>query len=147
MDNQQKRLTRSMTNKVVAGVCGGLGEYFNIDPVILRILFVAMVLWGGSGVLLYIVMWLVIPEAGKESEPMDKRMETASHEMKDKAQSMANNIRGNRTLGAVIIGAILIIIGLSSIAQIYLPWHIFRWNTFWPLIIVALGLAIIFRRK
>lgn len=147
MDGQSKRLTRSKTNKVVAGVCGGLGEYFNIDPVILRILFVAMVLWGGSGVLLYIVMWLVIPEAGKESEPMEKRMETAGHEMKDKAQLMANDIRGNRTSGAVIVGAILIIIGLSSIAQTYLPWHIFRWDTFWPLIIVALGLAIIFRRK
>lgn len=147
MDTQQKRLTRSSSSRVIAGVCGGLGEYFNIDPVILRIIFVAMVLWGGSGVMLYIVMWLVIPEAGKESEPMEKRVETAGHEMKAKAQTLANEMRSNRMSGAAVVGMILIVVGVSSIVQAYLPWRIFRWDTFWPLMIVTLGLALIFKRK
>lgn len=57
-----KRLTRSHANRQVAGVCGGLGEYFGIDPTIVRIIFVLLALAGGPGILLYIVLWLVMPD-------------------------------------------------------------------------------------
>ena len=56
-----RRLFRSRTEKKIAGVCAGLGEYFNIDPVIFRIIFVILLLVGGSGLLLYLIMWLVTP--------------------------------------------------------------------------------------
>jgi phage shock protein PspC (stress-responsive transcriptional regulator) len=59
-----KRLTRSLNDRVIAGVCGGLGEYFDIDPVVFRILAVFIFFWGGGGLLLYIILWLVIPEEG-----------------------------------------------------------------------------------
>jgi phage shock protein PspC (stress-responsive transcriptional regulator) len=58
-----KRLYRDPDNKVFAGVCSGIGVYWNIDPVIIRILFVIAALWGGGGVFVYIVLWIVIPEA------------------------------------------------------------------------------------
>ena len=51
-----------MTDKKIAGVCGGLGEYFNIDPVILRIAFIVALLMAGGGGLLYLIMWPVVPE-------------------------------------------------------------------------------------
>ena len=57
-----KRLYRSRTNKVFAGVCGGFAEYFDVDPVILRILFVLMVVFGGTGILLYIAAIIIIPK-------------------------------------------------------------------------------------
>ena len=56
------RLTRSTDDKVVAGLAGGLGRYFGIDPVVFRIAFVVLTLAGGSGVLLYLVGWLMIPD-------------------------------------------------------------------------------------
>lgn len=57
-----KRLYRSVKNKMFAGVCGGLAEYFNIDPVIVRLIFVVLVLPGGlPGVLPYLVLWIVVP--------------------------------------------------------------------------------------
>lgn len=56
------RLTRSTSDKVVGGVAGGLGTYFGIDPVVFRIAFVVLALAGGSGVLLYLLAWLVIPD-------------------------------------------------------------------------------------
>jgi len=59
---EEKRLRRS-TDKMVAGVAAGLAEYFSIDPVIMRIAFVALALMGGPGLVLYIVMWIVMPEA------------------------------------------------------------------------------------
>jgi phage shock protein C len=57
----KKRLYRSETNKMIGGVAGGLGDYFNIDPVLLRLLFVLVVLLGGSGILAYLILWIVVP--------------------------------------------------------------------------------------
>lgn len=56
-----KRLYRSEKDKKIAGVCGGLADYFDIDPVIPRVVFVALVIGAGSGLLLYLVMWFIIP--------------------------------------------------------------------------------------
>lgn len=60
---ETKRLYRSNRDKQFGGVCGGLAEYFNIDPTLVRILFAVGTLMGGPGLLLYIILWLVIPEA------------------------------------------------------------------------------------
>jgi phage shock protein C len=58
----ERRLYRSRTNKVIAGVCGGLAEYFNVDPVIIRIIAFILLLPGGlPGLLPYLVLWLVVP--------------------------------------------------------------------------------------
>lgn len=63
----EKRLTRSTTDRMVAGVAGGLAEYFNIDPTLVRVLFVLLALAGGPGLLIYIVLWIVMPESGSAS--------------------------------------------------------------------------------
>jgi phage shock protein PspC (stress-responsive transcriptional regulator) len=60
-----RRLYRSRRDKVVAGVAGGLAEYLGVDPVIVRIAFVVLTVAGGSGILLYILGWLLLPEEGK----------------------------------------------------------------------------------
>ena len=58
-----KKLYRSRDERMIAGVCGGIGEYFDIDPTLIRLLTVAFILAGGSGILGYIVGWIIIPEA------------------------------------------------------------------------------------
>ncbi len=60
-----KRLYRSSKERVIAGVCGGLGEYFDKDPVLFRLLFVIIAILFGSGILIYIIMWLSIPKDTK----------------------------------------------------------------------------------
>ena len=57
------RLQRSRNEKIIGGVCGGLAEYFNVDPVLVRVLFVVVTLMGGAGVLLYLILWAVVPLA------------------------------------------------------------------------------------
>jgi phage shock protein C len=62
-----RKLYRSQKEKMVAGVCGGLGEYLDIDPTLIRIIWVVVTLMGGAGLLAYLVMWIVVPlepEAG-----------------------------------------------------------------------------------
>ncbi len=56
-----KKLYRSKKYRQIAGVCGGLGEYFNIDPIIFRMIFIALFFSGGSGIIIYILMWIFVP--------------------------------------------------------------------------------------
>ena len=68
MTSDIKRLYRSRENRMIGGVCGGVGEYFTIDPTLVRLLFILFALTGGSGLLAYLIMLLVIPEKPWESE-------------------------------------------------------------------------------
>ena len=58
-----KKLTKSNTNRVLAGVCGGIAEYFDCDPTIIRLLFIALSIFVGSGLLLYILAAIIMPGA------------------------------------------------------------------------------------
>jgi phage shock protein C len=61
MSTDPKRLDRSRTNRWLAGICGGLGHYFNLDPTLIRVLFVLFALAFGGGFLAYVILWLIIP--------------------------------------------------------------------------------------
>lgn len=58
----QKRLYRSRTEKMIGGVCGGVAAYFGIDPTLVRVLWVAVTLFAGLGILLYLILWVVMPQ-------------------------------------------------------------------------------------
>ena len=57
----ERKLVRSQTNSRIAGVCGGLGEYLDVDPTLIRLIFILLVIYAGHGVLLYLVLWLLMP--------------------------------------------------------------------------------------
>ncbi len=66
------RLTRSETDRLVAGVCGGLATHFGIDTTIVRIVFILLAVFGGSGVVLYLALWLIVPRETKvDAMPRD----------------------------------------------------------------------------
>ncbi len=67
MTETVKKLYRSTKDRVLAGVCGGLGEYLNIDPVLLRVVWAVFFFAGGMGLLAYIIAWIIMPE-----EPVDQ---------------------------------------------------------------------------
>jgi len=56
-----RKLYRSQTEKMIGGVCGGLGELLDVDPTIIRVVFVLLAMLGGHGILLYLILWLIIP--------------------------------------------------------------------------------------
>ncbi|HJQ43529.1 MAG TPA: PspC domain-containing protein [Jatrophihabitantaceae bacterium] len=68
----QRVLRRSHEDRIAAGVSGGLGEYFGVDPVLFRVLFATAAFFGGAGVLAYLIAWAVIPEAGTANAPIDR---------------------------------------------------------------------------
>lgn len=68
MSSDMKKLYRSREDRMIGGVCGGLGKYFSIDPTVIRILYLLFALTGGSGVFVYLILLLVIPEEPWEEE-------------------------------------------------------------------------------
>lgn len=62
METSYKKFYRSITNRRIAGICGGLGKYLKIDPAIIRIIFLFLLICSGCGLLLYIIFWIAIPE-------------------------------------------------------------------------------------
>ena len=116
------RLRRSQSDKVIAGVGGGLGRYFGVDPVWFRLAFVILAIGGGSGLLLYLIGWLAIPT---ESGDMTRTTVMARH----------------GTQGSLWAGLILVGVGLVFLANTLVPWF----NRFmWPAAVVAAGLGLIY---
>ena len=105
---------------MIAGVCGGLAEYLEVDPILIRIGFIALTLAGGSGVLLYIIAWLVIPEAEGTGIPAHRG--------------------ANPHTAQVVIGGLLIAIGGILIAERFAPWLD---RVVWPVSLIVVGAAII----
>jgi len=62
---EPKRLYRSRKERIIGGVCSGLGNYFNVDPVIMRLIWAVLFFFGGIGLLAYIIAWIIVPEEPK----------------------------------------------------------------------------------
>lgn len=148
---KESRLYRSETNRVIAGVCGGLGEYFNIDPTIIRILFVLITLFGGSGILIYIILWLVIPsESSVYNLPADHIKENAK-DMKNRAEKFAHDIRiskddNKRVSSRPWLGFVIVILGVLFLLSNFGYYDFINLEKFWPAILIILGLVILMRK-
>ncbi len=134
-----QKLFRSKQDRVIAGVCGGLGEYFELDPIVFRLIFILLAVFGASGVVVYLVMWILIPEQGeKRSQDVGDNIKKGAGKMADelKSASGTNNFR-------LIGGLIIILLGVSFMLQEFFPfWHM-GFDKLWPLIIIAIGIAIL----
>jgi phage shock protein C len=62
---EPRKLYRSRGQRMIAGVCGGLADYFNIDATLVRVLFLLLAVFGGTGLVIYIVMWVIVPDVSK----------------------------------------------------------------------------------
>lgn len=161
MDEIPKKLYRSRTDKVLFGVCGGLGHFFNIDPVLIRIVFLLLALAGGSGVILYILTTFITPKepsgTGKTPESQTEvhtfakeageKMQSLGHELGSEAQTLIRELRKyqHSQWGARrMVGFILIIIGALVFLNRFFPA---TWRAFWPLLLVIMGLYLIARRN
>ncbi len=164
------RLYRSRKERVLGGVCGGLAEYFDIDPIIVRILFVILGPATGIGLLVYIVMWITVPEedmqhyyarfaqtpnqnpfknsapgTGANAEPGTETEGTVPKpETPNFTPEMMNEYLApkRRGNGTVIFGAILVLLGILFLFWIYIPS--FDFSLIFPIIFVATGATLIF---
>jgi len=147
-----KKLYRSVTDKMLAGVCGGLAEYFAIDPVIVRLIFVLAVIFGGSGILAYIILWIIIPQkpfliTPFSTNPVSGDSQPSEEEKKSENTQFNMNIVNEKPLNnrSIYAGAFLILLGGIFLLDNFVP-H-FHFGDFWPLILIGLGFAIILNAR
>lgn len=144
------RLFRSRTNQMVAGVCGGLGEYLKIDATIIRIFFALMVLGSGMGVFLYVILWIIIPYPPEEGSPViDEAARTSADRVAERARSLGKELeeawRQPNPRALLIAGGALILLGIMGMASaLQVHWPDF--GSLWPLLLIAAGAAILWRR-
>ena len=136
-----KRLYRSNTHRVIGGVAGGLGEYLDVDPVLMRIIFVIAFLAGGVGFFAYIICWIIIPE-----QPIGSTMTTPPDLQQPGTpppQPQAPKYEEHRHRGGIIGGLVLVVVGLLFLGENFIPD--FNFGDWWPLILVAIGAGLLYR--
>jgi len=147
---EQSRLYRSQKNTVIGGVCGGLGEYLNTDPILFRVLFAVAFLVGGTGLLAYIILWIVIPIEEipniSQRDSYDKssnsiNMEEENNNSETQPENMEQQKKQQKNDGNLWGGLILITLGAIFLIDRFVPRIDF--GDLWPLILIVVGVILI----
>jgi phage shock protein C len=148
-----RRLYRSKKDRVISGICGGIGEYFKIDPVIVRVIAVALLFMGGAGIIAYIIGIFIIPEAPNGETAEEKRPEKMAVDTKGEVAPAGEEPRRNSaSTGALVIGIILVVLGGLFLMRNFPLFDDYYWwvrtqlhHFFWPGILVLVGIFMIFK--
>jgi len=156
-----KKLYRSNTDKMIGGVSGGIAEYFEIDPTIVRILFVLAVFFGGGGLIAYIILWIIVPEKpyvfpGSQQTQTENQSNFTQQQPESEAKnhnSSANEEPFNyaafqqkqKSNTGSVAGIVLIVIGGLFLLNNFIPR--FNFGDFWPFILIAVGIALLLNVK
>jgi phage shock protein C len=171
---------RRGSDRIIAGVCSGLGEYFHLDPTLVRVVFVILALAPpGIGIILYLVLWFLMEPVGgvtSASRTMGDRFREMGHDMRRefrhswwRSQSDPGSVPpasagdpptgaprppspggrwgGPRHGGGLWGGVILIALGAYFLVANLGFLSGFRWDLFWPVVLIAIGLLVLFRRS
>ncbi len=144
-----KTLRRSLANRMIGGVCGGIAEYFGLDPVLIRLLFVILAFFGGGGIILYIIMWIIMPERTKNDNIQDAEVVSEEEKKTENVNKQRVEDDENQRRASGWFGYVLILLGLLFFFKTF-GWLHFSWCGvlhFWPVILVFLGIAIIPMRR
>ncbi|MBU2492539.1 MAG: PspC domain-containing protein [Bacteroidetes bacterium] len=153
-----ERFYRSRKNRVIGGVAGGLAEYWNLDPVLARVLFIIVALMTGIGLFLYIILWIIIPEEpfiyqefGKETKDAGEKEKNSGNSDTEEKKTAGSNFeykynyensfKKQNGSGRIIGGIFLIGLGLFFLAERIFPY--FDFQDFLPLIFIGIGILLI----
>ena len=128
---KDRKLYRSQVNRMIGGVCGGMAEYFNIDPNLMRLLFIVLTFLGGTGILIYIASLVIIPNNPDQTIP--EKSETL---IKDKS---------------LFWGSLLVVIGLFLLFRqlgLFYSFHIWQipWQSVWAIMFIIIGVILLFNK-
>lgn len=143
------KLYRSTTDIVIAGVAAGIADFFEVDPLIVRILFILLFVFGGSGLVIYLILWIIVPKKGDKNKSTEEIVKKNAAELKSKAQKLVEEIKtaggdhhkrdrkNKKWFGVMVLalGAMLILRNMG----------VFYMRDFWPAALVIFGLVILFK--
>jgi phage shock protein PspC (stress-responsive transcriptional regulator) len=141
---------------MIAGVCGGLAEYFDVDPSLVRLIFILTVFLGGAGLLLYIVAWLIVPENpehGKSASSSYEKNQKLKNEvvqelrrvgsgLAEKLEDSMEELEGHpERRSMVFLGLALIVVGAAFLFRRFVPW--LELGELWPILLIAIGVLLL----
>ncbi len=149
LNETPNKLCRSTTDIVIAGVAAGIADFFEIDPLIVRILFILLFAFGGSGLVIYLILWIIVPKKGDKSKNTEEIVKKNVAELKAKVQKLVKEIKtascnhhkrdhkNKKWFGVMVLalGAMLILRNMG----------VFYMRDFWPAALLVLGLVILFK--
>ena len=145
---EPKRFYRNTADKKIAGVAAGLGEYFDIDPILVRLVFVILAFAGGGGVLIYLILWIVTPEKpfdfNQQQNP--STMENQQNSYEDQNPKVENQpgkpeYPAHRNRGNLVGALVLITLGVLFLADEFIP-HI-NFGDLWPILLIVIGVGLL----
>jgi len=149
--SKKEKLVKSKTDHVIWGVCGGIAEYFKVDPVIVRLAFVVLILLDGIGILLYIILAIIMPEAEQADIPqkdiIEKNIEGMTEQVKGVIEKMEDEAHAQKkSENSTWLGVILILLGAYFLLN---SFHLLSWvrsDLFWALLLILIGIALLVKR-
>jgi phage shock protein C len=147
---EPKRFYRSRTDRKIGGVAAGLGEYFEMDPMLIRLIFVVLLFAGGGGFLIYLILWIVTPEkpiqmsSGNAQPSADpgSYSQPAQEPAASAAQTTPPSVTPpRRQRGSLVGGLVLITLGVLFLADEFFPN--FDFGDLWPVIIIVIGVGLL----
>ena len=159
-----RRLYRSQRERIIGGVAGGIGEYFDIDPVWVRLAFILLIFAGGFGFIAYIALWIIVPRQTSQSTPREAIRENIQDIKQDLKQAEAGlkealsrkdeapkttvqeqqSAPGEKSPPAYWVGLILIALGAVFLISNLVA---FRWFKFWPVLVILAGVVLLLARR
>lgn len=146
-----RQLCRSKTNRVVAGVCGGFSEYFNIDPTIIRIICFIICLTG-TGIFAYIAAVIIMPDERKITNgccefktEAEKETDSFINDIEKEKNEWDQPVKYNSEKNRLVMGAILVGLGILFLGKQIAPWFDLKYMI--PLLLIGIGGFIIYRGR
>lgn len=136
---QEKRIYRSRKDRVLGGVCGGIAEYMELDPVIVRLLTVVGIFFSGVGFIFYLFAWLIIPNNPRHT--VVESVKAAINEVNPKPKNNALPF----ALGVVLVifGILLVADELGWVRHLSFSFNLFPWRLFWPMVFIFFGIFLL----
>jgi phage shock protein C len=134
--SESKKLYRNHENRIVGGVCTGLGDYFGVDPVLIRLVFVALALVNGMGILAYLILWLIVPGKGTGELAGEDVVRSNINDIRQRASGFGRSLRDTNQ-GGVLIGVVLVAIGGVFLLKTFVPQV--SAAIVWPLALILVG--------
>lgn len=150
----EKRLTRSEKERILGGVCGGLAEYFNLDPTLVRLVFVLLALAGGAGLLVYIILWIIMPRHSQleAREVVGENIADIKKRLVELESGVKTAVTGEKAeewkrSASFWLGVVLVALGLIFLFSSLDIMRWWRWAVLWPVILILLGVLLVWRRR
>lgn len=149
-----RRFYRSRRDCMIAGVCGGLAEYFSVDPSLVRLVMVLTAFLGGAGLVMYLVAWLIVPENPEQKpsaafeknqrlkEDVIQELRKVGGELGNKLENSIEELETRPERRSTVFAALaLIAIGAAFLLKNFIPW--LEFEKLWPVLLIGAGVLLL----